>query len=80
LKEFTGKVLKAKRFYDNLRFIQTLAVHCPDWARNRVIKALSKAEQDRTEALLQRYVNSDITTPKTRILKTLLGRIYKGAH
>lgn len=79
LKEYTGKVLKAKRFYDNLSFIQTLAVHCPDWARNRVIKALSKLEDDSTEALLQRYVNGNITTPKTRILKTLLGGIYKGA-
>ncbi|RMF90100.1 MAG: NAD(P)/FAD-dependent oxidoreductase [Methanobacteriota archaeon] len=64
-----------RRFYDNMRFIQRLAVHCPDWARNRLIRGLSKMGKDRAEGLLKLYLRGGITHSKGRILKTLMGGI-----
>jgi flavin-dependent dehydrogenase len=75
LDTYRREVLKAKRFYDNLRFVQTLATYCPDWGRKRIIKSLSTVDGAKVEGLLQRYFNDEITSPKTRILKAVVGGI-----
>ncbi len=75
LRIYGEEVLKAKKFYENMVFLQTLAIHCPEWARNRIIKTLSNTDEFRKKMLLERYLNDNITTPKSRILKTLLGWI-----
>jgi flavin-dependent dehydrogenase len=75
LRAYSQEVLKAKKFYDNMNFAQTLATHCPDWGRRRIIKSLSAVDETKVERLLQRYFNDEMTSPKKRILKTVLGGI-----
>ncbi|MFQ5800792.1 MAG: hypothetical protein ACE5HH_03615 [Candidatus Hydrothermarchaeales archaeon] len=75
LEAYSQEVLKAKRFYDNMRFAQCLAIYCPDWGRRRIIKTLSKTDGAKTERLLVRYFNDGITSSKAKILKSVLGGI-----
>lgn len=75
LKIYRDEVFKAKGFYGNMLFTQTLAIHCPDWGRNRIIRTLSRVDESRLESLLVRYFNDEITSSKARILKTVLGGI-----
>jgi flavin-dependent dehydrogenase len=77
LNEYSQEVLKAKSFYDNMLFIQNLAHICPDFARNRLIKSLSKIAETRAGDLLKKYLKGNITTSKGRILKSVIGGILK---
>ncbi len=77
LENYKSEVLRAKPFYDNLRFIQTLSTHCPEWGRKRIIKSLSRVDETVLEGLLMRYLNDDITTSKSRILKAVLGGMLR---
>jgi len=75
LRLYGEEVRRDRRFYDNMRFVQTLAVYCPEWARRRLIKTLSNIDGARATRLLQRYLAGDIKTSKTRILKTVIGGV-----
>ncbi len=75
LKKYQSEVMKSCIFYDNLRFIQILATYCPDWARNRIIGALAKSDGKRIENIIRRYVSNDITVPRARIIRTVIGGI-----
>ncbi len=73
LEEYSNKVFEAERFYGNLRFVQVLATHCPDWGRNRIVSSLSRADETKLERLLVRYFNDEIRSSKARMLKTVIG-------
>ncbi len=76
LYEYSQEVLNAGRFYNNMRFAQTLAIRCPDWGRNRIIKFLSRVSEAKMERLLVGYFNDEITSSKTRMLKTVIGGMF----
>lgn len=67
---YRNEVHKSKVFYDNLSFLQKIAVYVPDLAWNKIAKKIPNA-QDIAQKLLKIYLEDNLTASKFTMLRKL---------
>ncbi len=77
LAEYSRAVMDSKPFYDNMRFIQDMAHFCPDFARSHLINSLLKVDEARAEAVFKRYLQGDIKSSKSVIVKSIIKSLLR---
>lgn len=77
LEIYRREVLKGRKFYDNLLFIQNIVYRAPDWAWD---KAIRKADLDKSipQGLLKAYLEEDFDYTKFEISLGLLKFLVRG--
>ncbi|MEE8168855.1 MAG: NAD(P)/FAD-dependent oxidoreductase [Candidatus Hydrothermarchaeales archaeon] len=78
LERYNGEVFKARTFYDNMYFLQKLAIRTPDFVRNIIIKALSRSDGARLKGFLELYLNDGITHSRSTITKAMFKAVVAG--